>query len=399
MRQSAAMNLDWLIVGGGIHGVHIAIRLLREAQVDRRRLRIVDPSARLLERWRSCTEVTGMRHLRSPAVHNLDVSPWSLREYADARGEDKTGQFARPYDRPDLQLFNDHCDELIRSLSLDALHVRALALRCSVDCDAATVELSDGTTVAARNVVLAMGAGDQPRWPAWAPKGHPSVRHVFAPEFDDWPSNKETVVVVGGGITGGQIALRLVAEGHTPHLVSRHALREHQFDSDPGWLGPKLMKGFQRERNLDKRRDCITRARHRGSVPPSVHRALRAAIRRGDIVWHQDEVHALDADGSDWSLRLRGGGAVSASRVLLATGFGSQRPGGALVDTLIESASLPCAKCGYPIVDRSLRWHPRVCVAGPLAELELGPSSRNIAGARRAADRLIAAERRARRSA
>ena len=84
---------------------------------------------------------------------------------------------------------------------------------------------------------------------------------------------------------------------------------------------------------------------------------------------------------------------LTVDRVLLATGFTGHRPGGAFVDGLIESASLPCASCGYPIVDKTLRWHPRVYVSGPLAELELGPTSRNISGARRAAERLVAAIR------
>ena len=64
-----------------------------------------------------------------------------------------------------------------------------------------------------------------------------------------------------------------------------------------------------------------------------------------------------------------------------------------MVEDLIASASLPCAECGFPIVDSKLRWHPRVFVSGALAELELGPVSRNIAGARWAADRIINATR------
>ena len=39
------------------------------------------------------------------------------------------------------------------------------------------------------------------------------------------------------------------------------------------------------------------------------------------------------------------------------------------------------------------RWHPMIYVSGPLAELELRPPSRMIAGARHAADRVIAAIR------
>ena len=75
--------------------------------------------------------------------------------------------------------------------------------------------------------------------------------------------------------------------------------------------------------------------------------------------------------------------------ILLATGFMPKRPGGKMVDQLITESQLPCAECGYPIVDTDLCWHPRLYVSGPLAELEIGPSSRNISGARRAAKRIV----------
>ena len=79
--------------------------------------------------------------------------------------------------------------------------------------------------------------------------------------------------MVGGGISAAQVALRLVGEGQEVHLISRHPLRKHQFDSDPGWLGPKYMKGFEREtkRGPPARVDQRGSA-HRGSVPPDVHR-------------------------------------------------------------------------------------------------------------------------------
>ena len=49
------MTVDWLIVGGGIHGVHIAARLLGESITTPEGLRIVDPGATLLARWRPCS--------------------------------------------------------------------------------------------------------------------------------------------------------------------------------------------------------------------------------------------------------------------------------------------------------------------------------------------------------
>ena len=61
--------------------------------------------------------------------------------------------------------------------------------------------------------------------------------------------------------------------------------------------------------------------------------------------------------------------------------------GGAMLDEFIHDHGLPAAPCGYPIVDRCLRWHPRLFVTGALAELEIGPVARNIIGARLAGDR------------
>ena len=387
------MSLDWLIIGGGIHGVHIAAKLLGEAQVEPSGLRIVDPGERLLERWRTCTATTGMTHLRSPSVHNLDLNPWSLFRYAGKRKTRRSGLFAPPYDRPQLGFFNDHCDKVIDEFKLDDLHVCADATTCAVDCEGVMVGLSTGESIQTQNVVLAIGAGGQPEWPAWTRRDDPRIHHIFAKTFDGWPTRQETVAVVGGGISAGQVALRLIDEGHEVHLISRHALREHQFDSEPGWLGPKYMAGFEREQNLERRREMIAEARHKGSVPPDVHRSLRIAIDRNQARWFEGEVESVDTDGPTLNLKLTTGDSVEANRLLLATGFTSTRPGGKLIDQLVESESLPCASCGYPVVDKALRWHPRVYVSGPLAELELGPSSRNISGARRAAERLVVAAR------
>ena len=387
--EGVPVNVDWLIIGGGIHGVHLAARLLGQVSVEASRLRIIDPGDRLLERWRTCTDLTGMPHLRSPSVHHLDVEAHALLRFAGKRRKRKPGLFAHPYDRPALSFFNAHCERVIDTFGLSDLHIKDRAVHCSVDCEGVVVQLSGGATITAQQVILAMGAGEQPEWPDWAPRQHARVQHVFAPGFDAWPTSLETVVVAGGGISAGQVALRLLDEGHDVHLVSRHALRKHQFDSDQGWLGPKLMVGFNRERNYDRRRAIISKARHKGSVPPDIWRALDYAIKGGRLHWHEYAVDQLDVHPDKMTLQLSGAGVLEAHRVLLATGFAANRPGGAMVDRLVASAALPCASCGYPIVDKALRWHPRIFVSGPLAELELGPVSRNIAGARRAGDRLV----------
>ena len=382
-------HLDWLIIGGGIHGVHLAARLIGEADVQADKVRIVDPGEQLLERWRHCTATTGMTHLRSPSVHHLDLNPWSLQLTASELRDRDPGLFAPPFDRPALGFFNDHCDQVIETFGLAELHVRARAVACSIEGDGVKVGLSNEEQLTSDKVVLALGASDQPEWPNWAPKGHARVHHIFAQGFAGWPAATERIAVVGGGISAAQVALRLLDEGHQVHLVSRHGLRKHQFDSDKGWLGPKYMNSFNRERDVDRRRALINEARHRGSVPPEVHRPLRRAIESGKLQWHESGVEALDLQADRVVIQLANGESIEAERVLLATGFAALRPGGELVDRLVTSESLSCAQCGYPIVDQALSWHPRVFVSGPLAELELGPTSRNIHGARRAGDRIV----------
>lgn len=389
------VNTDWLIIGGGIHGVHIAVRLIGQLGVPSKNVAILDPAACLLSRWRSSTDATGMDYLRSPSVHHIDLNPWSLDRFAGRRKKHTSSLFAPPYARPALSLFNRHCDHVIDAYGLEATHVRAQAVGIYLGCDHVSVDTADGRRFSAGHVVLAIGTCEQPAWPSWAPTDDPRVQHLFSPlTTTNKAADGETVLVVGGGISAAQIALRLAHEGRAVHVVSRHALRVHQFDSDPGWLGPKLMRRFDAERDVQKRRSMIRDARHRGSVPPDLKRKLRGAVAKKHIGWSESQVLRCIASSDRLELQLSSGQTLRGERLLLATGFEPQRPGGAMLDRLIVEASLPCAECGYPVVDRSLRWHPRVHVTGPLAELELGPTSRNIAGARQAGERLVGVFRR-----
>ena len=130
-----------------------------------------------------------------------------------------------------------------------------------------------------------------------------------------------------------------------------------------------------------------------GTVTSAVNRGKRGlqyAIEKGEVMWHQAEVvNTIATEGGRRRLKLSDGSEIEVDQVLLATGFSKNRPGGRLVEDLVQNAGLPVSNfCGYPVVDERLKWHPRIHVAGGLAELELGPAARNIAGARQAAERI-----------
>lgn len=380
------MSLDWLIIGGGIHGVYLAARLIDEAGIPRERLLIVDGQPRLLDRWRRCTANTGMRYLRSAVVHHLDRDPWSLKRFG-ARNR-QLGGFAPPYERPALALFDAHCDALIERHRLSERHRVDRAEALALGDDGVRVTLASGETIGARFGLLALGSTERTAWPGWARElraAGASITHVFDPGVrldDDQPAR---IAVIGGGITAAQLANRF-GPGRAVHMISRHATRQHDFDSEPGWMGPRYLDGFARIAEHDQRRAVITEARHRGSIPPGTWRRLSRLCDQGDVTLHIASVS--DARLLDDGIRLTvGDRSIDVDRVLLATGFESRRPGGALVDGLVDQG-LPCAACGFPIVDTHLRWHPRLFVSGPLAELEVGPVSRNIVGARMAARRI-----------
>ena len=159
------MIFEWLIIGGGIHGVHIAARLIDEAGVKAENIRIVDPGKNLLERWKSCTETTGMGFLRSPSVHNLATEPMSLMALAESLDVPKSELFAPPYNRPSLQFFNEHCARVISRFNLDTLHVQGRAINAKMTCDYSQIELCSGDEIFAKNVELAMRAREPPFWP------------------------------------------------------------------------------------------------------------------------------------------------------------------------------------------------------------------------------------------
>ena len=388
--------LDWLLIGGGIHGTYLSHALLRRAGASADRLRVLDPHAAPLAAWDRCAEAVGMDYLRSPAVHHLDLDPYSLRRFAQRAPGRRLARFVAPYDRPGLGFFRAHARWVIEAHRLEALRVRGRARALKAAPGGYRVETDEGA-IEARRVVLAMGPGEAPSFPGWAREAQEAglrVDHVFAEGFSRAaiPST-ERVAVVGGGLSAAQLALALAAgaPGRVT-LLMRHPLRVHQFDSDPGWLGPRYMAGFAKTRDAAARRARIAAGRHRGSVPPELAGRLARAVETGALRRVEAEVTgaARREDGA-MALATREGETAVVDRVILATGFEAGRPGGAWLGEAIEALGLPCAACGFPLAREDLSWGPGLFVTGALAELELGPVARNIAGAQRAGDRLARA--------
>lgn len=533
--NEACPHYKWLIIGGGIHGVGIAARLVGAGKVhttigENRKdstnrgeeLLVVDEHPKLLHSWKERTRATGMAFLRSSAGFHLDVPAQGLKEFAGDyhtqsttashhqkrskkaqrkaknnrnKGSNPSGSFVgSDYQRPALELFNDHCDLVVKKYGLDDCFFRGRVE--SIDCDGGSngspskvviATGSDATVVSADNIVLAVG-NDDPLFPEWATdlasqttgdSGNHKISHLLqisddfeqsgASDEQDDDSNQKggqprVVVIIGGGISAVHKALQLTSVDNmnnqkkiTPngkananasntvvvHIVSRHPVREQQFDTHQDWMMTQELA----QRSLEKggkgltkrqtefgaleapsdRRAVILRERIPGTVPTYMTRArggLEEAIAQGKIHWHvagvasAATVAANESKSSPrrYQLDLTNGNGIAADEIILATGLGKRPPGHSIIHPLAEQAGLPLSRCGYPLVDASLEWKPnhkrfsggndsdssshnnssrnigsKIFVSGGLAELELGPSARNIAGARMAAERIAGA--------
>jgi len=387
-----ARVLDWLIIGGGIHGTLLSRALTGSGRVPRDRIRVLDPHPAALAHWDLCTKGCGMTVMRSPSVHNLDLEPFSVRQFS--RTTDAESAFIEPYHRPHLALFRAHCEWMIETYGLDALRLQGTATELRARSGVLAVE-TDAGIVSARRIVLAIGGSGRPCWPSWAHTLRDAgacVHHVFEAALPGTGELEGTTLIIGGGITAAQTALALHERGADEIvIIARHHPRISAFDIDPGWLGPRKLARFHRTRDLAERRCMITSARKRGSIPKEVSARLRRLLRGGHVRWQLDDIACANTlRAGTVALHGRSGTTLEARRVVLATGFEERLPGEEWLATAVTNLGLRTAPCGFPAVSAALCWHPGIHVTGALAELEIGPAARNIAGARMAAARIVA---------
>lgn len=387
--------LEWLIIGGGIHGTAISLYLTHRFKINHHTIRVLDPHKQPLALWQQFTANTGMQHLRSPKVHHLHYDPWSITTFAQTRQGKPLAKYIPLYQRPSLALFNAYSQQLIQRYKLDDVRVQGRATNLIHSNNGWQIETDQGV-LHSRRVVLAIGSSEQPHYPAWSKPlvdSDAPLNHIFDYDFrrEDIPAWKHCVII-GGGISAAQLAISLSErQPGAVTLLSRHEPRIAHFDSDPCWVTNLCLDKFLKTSDYVVRRDMIQQARHRGSIPPDVFDALESAVEMGQLNLQIGEVQQAQLSNGDIELYINVQSTtrtVQTDRVILATGFDTKRPGGAWLDAVINRYQQPIAACGYPIVDETLCWGDGLYVMGGLAELEVGPVARNIIGARLCVERI-----------
>lgn len=386
------------IVGGGVHGVHLAIRLLDADVVDHDDLWIVEPSGLLGGFRRKCRQC-GVETLRSPFVHHVARDPFSLRDFA--RGQGREGELYESDtggDRPSTELFFDHADWVIDRYDLERSVVEARATGISDRGEAVTVETTAGR-IESGWCLLAVGYGGTTSIPQWAndlPADAP-VSHVWDPAFSrEAIGETEHVGVVGGGITAAQLAATLARPSRTVTLFARSPFRVESLEASTEWMH---FSGVVDELHdlppaSRQRQRRVEGARNDGAIPPYVFDRLRQSLRRSCVGLERSEITTATEAGGTLVVTCEDGSALCLDRLLCATGFG--RPYDCALFRSLAETSLQTGYAGAPVLDdETLCWRrtdgsrSRILVSGAAAEQVLGPFARNIIGARRAGGLIV----------
>ncbi|MGM3304578.1 FAD-dependent oxidoreductase [Anabaena sp. WFMT] len=388
-------KIDLGIIGAGPHALTLTAHLLQKRQTMKDNFAVFDPSGTWMSGWKQQFAALEIPHLRSPAVHHPHPNPFALRKFAESRSQ----ELFPPYDLPGTKLFADFCEGIIAEHQLQnqviPLAVTSIKPLFNHFRPQFQLGLSDGQTVTARRLVLATGSGKIhiPDWVNKIQSPYPQDRlcHSQTVDLRQLQLKSQRVLIVGGGLTSGHLAVGAISRGSKVHLILRRQLSEKLFDAEPGWLGPKYLKGFF-DQDWQQRWTLIQQARNGGSITPAIASQLRKEKHRGKIIIDENcQVIKAEWLGNNWLVECSDDNFYECDYIWLATGTKFDVTTEPLLKDILAAYPIQIVN-GLPVLDTYLRWTGcELFIMGGLAALQVGPTARNLSGARMACEKIVPA--------
>ena len=381
-------DVDDLVVGRGVQGVTLATLLLARGCASRDRFAIIDPRSEpltdLSRRLKECLAT----HLRSDPFDHVAPDRNSLLQWAEAH--QRMNAFVTDRRRPCVNAFIEHSRWVDAQHQLAQLLTQAMVTGFRRHEKGGIHVTTDRGCFRTKRLYLALGM-NAPDYPEWAsrPRGHnPRICHVFDDDFhrEELPKG-DTAMVIGGGITGAQVAAALSERGdrHVTYITRSPLTRGEGRSSSAEWYDP------QRRARLcalpwPERMALLQREGDRGTVPEWEHVRLDRCRSAGTLSHRIDAIAHLVPSDDEVSVLFRNGAVQRVNQVVVATGLKKT-----FHDWIVASAremGLPFTVEGEPQLENNLEWHPRsgVFMLGHHANPVLGPYGANISGGRIAAD-------------
>jgi hypothetical protein len=372
---------DLAIIGAGPQTLTLITHLFQKKKQWNRKIRIFDPSGRWLQQWDHQFAAQEIPHLRSPAVHHPHPNPFQLRKFA----ENRPHELFEPYSLPGTKLFADFCQDVIKRYNLEQAVSQDRVEGIIPENRCFQLILASGEKITARRVVIANG-GSTPYLPEWVRKinsSYPPATLLHSHQIDlrSLQLTGENILIVGGGLTSGHLTIGAIHRGAKVDLMTRRILQEKLFDADPGWLGPKYLKGFHLETCWEKRFEMLKEARNGGSMTPAMMLKLRR-FQRKDQLNLRETCQVISANWFDgqWQIKCDNGEVYHYDRIWLATGNQFQCENHPLLAEVWEKYPTPSIQ-GLPVLEPYLRIKgTQLFLMGGLTALRLGPTARNLSG-------------------
>jgi cation diffusion facilitator CzcD-associated flavoprotein CzcO len=385
--------IDTAIVGSGPHALTLATHLIQKSKKFYGKFLVFDPSGTWLNGWTKQFNALQIPHLRSPVVHQPDPNPHALSTFA----ENRRTELFNPYDLPGTQIFQDFCTELVQRWQLAAKIYAAQVVHLEILERGYQLWLGNGQSIKARRVVLAHRGGT-PYWPAWAVVAQEScpeqqlLQHSSQINLSQVQVAGKQILIIGGGLTSGHLAAGAMAAGAQVTMMHRREFYAKLFDADPGWLGPKHLKGFEATKDWKERWQMVKNARNGGSLTPAIMNQLHQAEKARHLRFAENcEVQQAIWQNNHWLVTCHNGQQIEFDHIWLATGTQLHASTEPLLSEL--QATYPTEIVGgLPTLEDHLRWPgSQVFIMGGLAALCVGPTARNLSGARMASQRIVPA--------
>lgn len=265
----------------------------------------------------------------------------------------------------------------------------------------------------ARVVVLAVGPANHPKLPTLPSlpdsiEATPQACHSM--QIRDFPDaivqkkmeagRPTSVLVVGGGLTSGQLSDLAVRKGVTKvwHIM-RGPMKVKHFDVGLQWMGKYKNAEQARFWTADsdlERLEMIKEARGGGSMTPLFYKRLKKHVSTERLKIITDtriedaKLEVINGE-SQWTVTTNPPtpNLPHFDYIYFATGIQSDFTTLPYLQTILRKHPIP-GYGGFPCVTENLMWNKDIplFMAGRLAALQLGPAAPNIGGAKIGAERI-----------
>lgn len=377
-----------VIVGGGVAGLTLATHLAHADSCPE--FALVEHQPELVLTIRRRLRALEQAVLRSPYEHHISAQNVRTCEMIDfarslwryltpvEKGEVRKAQSGVRSVVP-VDIFEHFCGVTAAAHSVAERSHQAQVLKVVrlSHSDAYEISTDRGSI---RTPILVWAGGESPRQlPAdW----HVEDRHILAAW--EQATSTSSVVVLGAGLTAAQRVLQHLRAGVPTSWIMRSVERYQCADVDAAFFRPEGRERF-RQRNTRSRLELLTEAR-RASIMFELRPELRQAEADGRLTVYRKQGRISASSTLDGvEVRTEAGFTGRFGKVVPCFGLAPSLPH-VLAEVEVDAVD------GLPVLhDGTLESSsPGLFFIGGLASLSVGPSSRNIDGARIGAQRITA---------